>query len=123
MVRQQAEHGWMAKPGTAAEVVCGWQDRDIHADRRYLDALVQRYSRRATRAIIWTNPARDCDMHISDYRHNAQQLGLEPTAVYDRKLFTDAFHLNTAGAARNADALATYLLSLGRVNTTAILVV
>jgi hypothetical protein len=114
MARQQAEHGWMPQPGTAAEVVCDWQDRDIQADRRYLDALIQRYSLGPTRAVIWTNPARDCDTHISDYRRNAQQLGLEPTAVYSRSLFTDAFHLNTDGAARNADALAIYLLSLKR---------
>jgi hypothetical protein len=114
MARQQAEHGWMAQPGSDAEVVCGWQDRDVRANPEYVKALVKRYSRGLTRAIIWTNPARDCDTHISDYRRNAQQLGLLPTAVYDRKLFTDAFHLNTAGAARNAEAIATYLLSLNR---------
>jgi hypothetical protein len=112
MARQQAEHGWMPQPGTAAEVVCGWQDRDIHADRGYLDTLIQRYSRGPTHAVIWTNPIRDCDAHISDYRRNAQQLGLRPTEVYDRNLFTDAFHLNTDGAARNAEQLTTYLLSL-----------
>ena len=112
MARQQAERGWLAQAGTAAEVVCGWQDRDIRADRGYLDALIRHYSRGPTRAVIWANPARDCDEHISDYRHNAQQLGLPPTPIYNRALFADAFHLNTDGAARNADALATYLLSL-----------
>jgi hypothetical protein len=112
MASQQAEHGWMPQPGTSPEVVCGWQDRDIRADRSYLDALVKRYGLRTTRTVIWTSPARDCDEHISDYQRNAQQLGLRPAAVYSRELFTDAFHLNTEGAARNADALATFLLSL-----------
>ena len=114
MARQRAERGWLPQAGTAAEVVCVWQDRDIHADRGYLDMLIERYSHGATRAIIWANPARDCDQHLADYRHNAQQLGLQPTPIYNRALFADAFHLNNDGAARNADALATYLLSLNK---------
>jgi hypothetical protein len=110
--RQIADRGWMPQQGTTREVVCAWQVSKLQTDRSWLDSLTARYTRAGTRAIIWTNPARDCDDRIAQYQKNARALGLVPTAVYSRTLFADAFHLNTAGAARNATELADYLKSL-----------
>lgn len=112
MEQQIANRGWMAEQGTTPEVVCGWQAPEPQTERFWLDSLTARYTRGGTRAIIWANPARDCDDRIAQYRENARSLGLLPTAVYPRSLFVDAFHLNTEGAARNATELANYLESL-----------
>ena len=98
--------------GHHADLVCGWQTPELSIEPSYLDWLRATYTRDGTRAVIWANPARDCDARISQYQENAKILGLPPTAVYDRSLFFDAFHLNTHGAARNATELANYLLSL-----------
>ena len=111
---QAEERGWLPERGTTPEVVCGWQPSAIHTERAYLDALKARYSRGGTKAVVWANPARDCDQHLSEYRANAAALGLAPAQVYDRSLFFDAFHLNTEGAARNAIVLADYLKTTGR---------
>jgi hypothetical protein len=112
MKEQIVDRGWLMEQGTTQDVVCGWQAPKVRIERSYLDSLTAQYTRGGTRAVIWANPARDCDVHISQYRENAKALGLPPTAVYDRALFVDAFHLNTEGAARNATELANYLESL-----------
>ena len=109
---QIANRGWMAEAGTSPDVVCGWQAPELHTERSYLDSLTKRYTRGVTRAIIWANPARDCDDRIGQYRANAKTLGLLTTSVYPRALFFDAFHLNAEGAARNATELGDYLESL-----------
>jgi hypothetical protein len=114
MQLQIANRGWMAEAGTTPDVVCGWQARELHTERSYLDSLTARYTRGGTRGVIWANPARDCDDHIAQYRENASALGLLPTSVYPRALFFDAFHLNAEGAARNAIELGNYLESLQR---------
>ncbi len=111
MQEQAQERGWMPEHGTTADVVCGWQAAAIYTERGYLDALEAHYTRGQTQAVVWANPARDCDQHIAEYRQNAATHGLAPAQVYDRSLFFDAFHLNTDGAARNATALAAYLES------------
>ena len=112
MAEQSAQRGWIAEAGTTPDLVCGWQTPELSIEPSYLDWLRATYTRDGTRAVIWANPARDCDARISQYQENAKTLGLPPTAVYDRSLFFDAFHLNTHGAARNATELANYLLSL-----------
>lgn len=112
MAGQIAERGWLAVPGTTPEIVCGWQSPKFSIDPAYLHAITAKYTRGETRAVIWANPARDCDIHIPQYRKDAEELGLPPTRVYNRTLFVDEFHLNPLGAARNATELATYLLSL-----------
>lgn len=112
MKEQIADRGWMPEQGTTQDVVCGWQAPEVSVERTYLDSLAAHYTRGGTRAIIWANPARDCDVHISQYQENAKALGMPPTAVYNRALFFDAFHLNTEGAARNATELVSYLISL-----------
>ena len=113
MEQQIANRGWMAERGTTPDVVCGWQPPPaLQTERSWLDSLTARYTRGGTRAIIWSNPARDCDNRIAQYRENARSLNLLPTAVYSRALFFDAYHLNTEGAARNATELADYLESL-----------
>jgi len=109
MQEQVQERGWMPERGTTPEVVCGWQAGAIRTESAYLDGLRGRYTRGQTQAVVWANPARDCDQHIPDYQQNSAALGLAPAQVYDRALFFDAFHLNTEGAARNAAALADYL--------------
>jgi hypothetical protein len=114
MQEQAAQRGWMPQRSTTPEVVCGWQAPPIHIERSYLDTLVKHYTRGATQAMVWANPARDCDQHIAEYRENAAALGLQSLPVYDRALFADAYHLNTAGAARNAALLADYLKSRER---------
>ncbi len=106
---QAAQRGWMPQHGTTIEVVCGWQAPPIHVQRSYLEGLVSRYTRGGTRALIWANPVRDCDERQAEYRANAAALELQPMQVYDRAMFFDAFHLNTDGAAQNAEALADYL--------------
>lgn len=116
MEAQFADRGWMAEPGTTPDVVCGWQASNIYVERSYLDSLTARYTRGATRTVIWPNPARDCDEHIRQYQENAAALGLPSTRVYSRSLFFDAFHLNTEGAARNAQELGRYLRSLESAN-------
>jgi hypothetical protein len=112
MERQSAERGWMAQQGTSPDVVCAWQAPEPHTDRSYIGSLTAQYTRGATRAVIWANPARDCDNQIAQYRENARGLGLRPAPVYSPSLFVDAYHLNTEGAARNATELASYLESL-----------
>jgi hypothetical protein len=112
MAGQIAERGWMAEPGTTPEIVCGWQAPEFSIDPAYLHAITAKYTRGETRALIWANPARDCDIHIPQYRKDAEELGLPHTQVYNRAFFVDALHLNTRGAARNATELANYLLSL-----------
>lgn len=112
MREQQTRGGWMPERGTTEEVVCGWQPSVISTDGAYLHRLAAQYTRAGTQVVLWTNPARDCDRHIAEYRRNAAALSLPPTAVYDRSLFFDAFHLNTEGAARNGVALAGYLKSV-----------
>ena len=109
MREQAAERGWMKQVGTKPDVVCAWQAPQVNIDRAYLDRLIRRYSNADTTAVVWTNPVRDCDVHIADYRRDAAALGLPPLMVYDRTLFVDAYHLNTVGAAMNASALADYL--------------
>ena len=111
---QIAERGWMPESGTTPDVVCGWQASKFSIDPAYLQAITAKYTRGETRAVIWANPARDCDIHIPQYRKDAEELGLPPTQVYNHALFVDSFHLNTLGAARNATELANYLLSLPR---------
>ena len=112
MEQQSVQRGWMAEAGTTRDVVCGWQAPELSIEPSYLAWQTAKYTRDGTRAVIWANPARDCDIRIPQYRQNARILSLPPTAVYDRSLFFDAFHLNTRGAARNAMELANYLLSL-----------
>lgn len=112
MAEQVAERGWMRESGTTPDVVCGWQATEISTDSVYLRAITAKYTHAGTRAVIWASPVRDCDVHIPEYRKDAEEIGLPPTKVYDRALFFDAFHLNTQGAARNATDLANYLLSL-----------
>jgi hypothetical protein len=109
MAQQEADNGWLALYGTTPDLVCAWQAPDVRLKRSYLDGLLAQYSRNQTRAVLWANPARDCDDHIPDYQRNAKTLGLPPTAVYDRTLFSDAYHLNTEGAAQNSEALSRYL--------------
>jgi hypothetical protein len=111
MARQIVDRGWMPQQGTTPDVVCAWRAPKPQTDRSWLDSVTLRYTRGGTRAIVWTNPARDCDDRIAQYQKNARELGLLPTAVYSRTLFADAFHLNTEGAARNATELANYLES------------
>ncbi|HEY3990253.1 MAG TPA: hypothetical protein VGM02_13205 [Acidobacteriaceae bacterium] len=112
MQEQAAQRGWMPERGTFADVVCNWQASDLYIEPAYLIATTAKYTRDGTRAVIWPSPVRDCDARIAQYRKNAQTLDLPQVAVYNRALFFDAFHLNTEGAARNATALASYLLSL-----------
>jgi hypothetical protein len=109
MEGQIAHRGWMAEQGTIPDVVCGWQAPDVYIDRSYLESLTAQYTRGGTRAVIWANPARDCDSHIAQYQKNAATLGLSPTMVYPHALFFDAFHLNSEGAARNAAEIGDYL--------------
>ncbi|MGI8771107.1 MAG: hypothetical protein ACR2JE_06705 [Acidobacteriaceae bacterium] len=107
---QRAHHGWMAQPGTAWDVVCGWQPPSVEVDRGYLDRLIARYSKPGTQVVIWENPSRACDTHIEQYRADDRALGLPPPQVYPIGEFADAFHLNTVGAARNSEALAVAML-------------
>ena len=118
MQEQAATRGWMAERGTTPVVVCGWQPPEVHTDRPFLKALTAQYTRGETQAVIWANPARDCDQRVAQYRQNAKALGLPPAAVYDRSLFFDAFHLNTDGATRNATELADHLESLHQTSKT-----
>lgn len=109
---QRALRGWIAEQGSNATVVCGWQPPPFRSDAAFVESLIARYTRGPTRAIVWINPARDCDDNIARYQRDAMALGLPTLPVYDRHLFFDAFHLNTAGAERNTSELIDYLRSL-----------
>lgn len=111
---QRAHRGWLAQPGTAWDVVCGWQAPSITVDRSYLDGLIARYTMGGTQVMIWENPSRACDTHIEQYRADDRALGLPPAQVYPIHQFADAFHLNTVGAARNSEALAVAMLQRSR---------
>jgi hypothetical protein len=114
LAEQRAQHGWMPQPGTAWDVVCGWQAPSVEVDRRYLDELIARYTKGGTQVLIWENPSRACDTHIERYRADDRAIGLPPPQVYPVGQFSDAFHLNTVGAARNSEALAVAMLERSR---------
>ncbi len=112
--QQRALNGWMAQVGTAWEVVCGWQPPAVPYDRQYIQGLISRYSTAETQVIIWENPSRVCDTHIQQYHASERAVGIPQSAVYPINDFTDAFHLNVDGAARNSEALAVAMLERSR---------
>jgi hypothetical protein len=120
MEQQRRDNGWLPQPGTAWDVVCGWQAPTPQFERGYFDRLIARYSKASaqgrtdgrTQVVIWANPSRACDVHSAEYRAGARAIGIAPPPVYPIGQFADAFHLNTEGAARNSEALADTMLRM-----------
>jgi hypothetical protein len=88
------------------DLVCALR-MDVPADDpTYLPSLQRRYQTAATRVLLYVSPVRACDENVAAYRALAERLHVKPPEVYDPHEFTDAWHLNPAGATRNSIAVA-----------------
>ncbi len=96
--------------GADPSKVCSIQAASPSFDRGYLDELRRRYSVQGTKVLLYASPVRSCDRNVAAYERIANTIGIAPPEVFPAQAFSDAWHLNSAGARRNS-AVVSHLIA------------
>ncbi len=89
------------QPIETQQRICAQEMDGSFYDPDYVSTLT-RYQNAATRVMLFASPVRDCDANLASYRHITALLHIAPSLPYPAADFSDAWHLDEAGAARNS---------------------
>ena len=92
-------------PLETTERICAEPMNGSYYDPSFLETL-NRYQNASTRILLYASPVRDCDANLASYRHIASLLHIAPPVPYPASDFSDAWHLDEQGAAKNSQEIA-----------------
>jgi hypothetical protein len=99
----RTHNGFLPFPRTIdkAAICAGKIDPPVY-DSAFLSELRKQYSTGVTTVWLYAGPVRDCDENNSLYRSATEHLGIPSPSIYPHEDFSDWYHLDQQGAARNS---------------------
>ena len=104
-------------PLETAQRICAEPMDGSYYDPSFLATLTH-YQTATTGVLLYASPVRDCDTNLASYRHLANMLHIAPPTPYPASDFSDAWHLDEQGAARNSEEISQVIQQRLRQPTT-----